>query len=534
MKNILYLPFLFLTFLLMSSLVTAETNMPGGAERPDSQQILDLMNKKEIHLSLKSCLQLALKNNLEIAVESVNPEINNQKVVQEKSAFDPTASLTVSKDRTVKQVGSALALPPQNETDNINLDAGVSSKWVTGTETGLHFTSNRNDSNSVFAGLNPAYSSELILSLTQPLLKDFGIQTNTTQIRIASNNQEISKYQFQDRVMEVLFSVESAYWELVFAGKELDVEKESLRLADDFLKITRRKVEVGLLPEVEILQAEAEKAAREEGVISAEDSLRDAEDGLRKILNLSEEEKYWEISLLPSDKPSTQPFHLLLSEQLIEAFKNRPDLNQAKMDLKNKKILLKYSKNQLFPRVDLVGSLGVSGLAGNAVPQQDFSNPGQTVTSPFAGTYPDSVRELKSGDNYSYSLGIQVTYPLGNRSAKSQMIIADLEKQKAILALKDLENQVIKEVRGAFRQIETNKKRIAAAELARKLAEERLETETKRFEVGLATSHDVLEYQEKLAQAKSDELRARIDYQTSLADLERVKGTLLQSKGITF
>ncbi len=529
------------TFSLLVALIVATLlaipEVKGESERaitPDlgEPEILDLANRQEIPVTLAAALQLALRNNLEIAIERVNPEISEQRVVQEKSVFDPTASATLSKDRSVRQTSSALALPPENETEDLNWDAGISKGWVTGTETDLRFTNNRNDTNSAFAGLNPAYTSDLVLSLTQPLLKDFGISINKSQIRIAANNKEISEFQFRDNVMAILFNVESNYWELVYAREELKVKEESLRLAEDFLKITERKVEVGILAPVEILQAEAEKAAREEGVIMAEDSLLDAEDRLRTVLNLTDDPRYWEIRLLPLDEPSLIDTVLDLNAQLLQAMENRPDFQQAKIDLETRQIELKYSRNQTLPRIDLVASLGVSGLAGDA--QAVIPVPGATpVFSPFDGNYSDALEELKSGDNYDYTIGILVEYPLGNRFAKSELVMADLENQKALLALKELENRVIREVREAYRQIDTNRKRIAAAEAARRLAEERLRTETRRFELGLATSYDVLDFQEKLTVVRSRELRARIDYRESLVNLERVKGTLIQAKGIS-
>jgi outer membrane protein TolC len=492
-------------------------------------QLQDLLQHNEVRIPLNASLQLALRNNFQIAIQRMQTEISDQQVVREESAFDPTASVTVAKDRSVRQTGSALALPPQNENEEIQWNAGIANRWRTGTETELQFTNRRDDTNSVFAGLNPSYTSDLILSLTQPLLKDFGLGINTTGLRIASNNREISDYQFKEAVMEILFDVESTYWELVYAREELLVKEESLRLAEDFLKITRRKVEVGVLPEVEILQAEAERAAREEGVITAEDAVRDTEDLLRKALNLTADPRYWDVRLIPSDDPAMETQLSPLEEVLRAALTHRPDLNQARIDLENKHIQLKFARNQTLPRLDLVGSLGLSGLAGHAQP---LIQEGRVVFSPFDGNYSDALEELRSKDHYDYSIGLQLAYPLGNRAARSEKVMADLETQQALFALRDLENEAIQVVREAYRQIETNRKRIAAASAARKLAEERLRTETRRFEVGLATSHDVLEFQEKLAVAKSNELRAIIDHRESLMNLDRVQGTLLESKGI--
>ena len=526
-----------LVFLFIFSVLLIVPNAGGeSGSQPatgiSEQEIQDFLQKKEARLSLNACLQLALKNNLEIAIQRVEPEISEQKLVQEKSVFDSRVSVGVSKDQSVKQTSSSFASPPENKNQDYNINAGIARKWAPGTETDLSAVNNRNETNSAFAGLNPSYSSELILSLTQPLLKDFGIGTNTSGIRIAANNKEISRFQFQSHVMQILFDVESIYWELVYTIEDQKVQQESLQLAEDFLKITRSKVEVGVLPPIDILEAEAEKAAREEGVITAEDALRDAEDSLRKALNLTDDPRYWEIRLTPADEPVVAAEIEDLPEQIRTAMESRPDIHQAKVDLENKQIQLKYTKNQLFPRVDLVGSIGLSGLSGAAQPQPDFRNPGATTENPFGGNNPDSLRELKSGDYYSYTVGIKVEYPLGNRSARSEKVMADLENQKAVMAVKDLENQVIRDVREAYRQIETDRKRVAAAEAARRLAEERLRSETQRFEVGLGISHDVLEYQEKLSTARSRELRARVDFRKSLAHLEQIKGTLLQSKGI--
>ncbi len=520
--------FFFLFFPCCNSRAASDTGLTGTF----SEQ--KLLRKKAIRLPLQACLQLALRNNVEIAIERISPQLNLQKVIQERSVFDPVSFVSLSKDRSVTQTSSAFARPPENEREGIALNAGISKKLTPGTETELLLTNKQEETNSIFAGLNPSYTSELTLSLTQPLLRDFGIGINTSRIRIASNNREISRFQFQDRVIRTLAEVESIYWELVYAMEELKVKQDSLRLAEDFLKITRRRVELGILPRVESLQAEAEKAVREEGVITAEDSLRDTEDRLRKILNLSDEPEYWEIRLIPSDRPKKPHEDTSdLYKHLRAALENRPDLNQARIELENKKIRLKYTRNQLLPRLDLIGTFGLSGLSGTPQPQPDFENPGATVENPFGGKNIDSLRDLKSGDFYSYSIGIRVEYPLGNRSAKSQRVMADLEKQKAIFAVRELENRAIREVREAWRQIHTNRKRIDAAGLARKLAEERLRTATRRFELGLATSHDVLEYQEKLALAKSNELRARIDYQESLVRLDQVKGTLLERIGVT-
>ncbi|NOY52772.1 MAG: TolC family protein [Deltaproteobacteria bacterium] len=531
MKGGLLLSFLFLLLFPVTA-SGADAVVSGEEALLSPDRIQQLLKQNEVPLSLQACLQLALKNNLEIAIERINPAMSRQRVEQAKSDFDPVVSLTLSKDRSVRQVGSALALPSQNEREDLKMDAGISGKWVTGTETELHFTSNRNITNSIFAGLNPSYSSELILSLTQPLLKDFGISANTTALRIASNNETISQYRFADQVMRILYNVESAYWELVYAKDALQVAEKSLKRSEDFLKLTEGKVNVGLLPKVEVLYAEAEQAARKEGVISARDRLQDDEDLLRRLLNLSDMENYWEIHLVPTDSPRIEPVKSNLTRELQEGLKHRPDLNQARMDLENRKIRFRYTRNQLLPRVDLIGSLGLSGLAGKALPQQDFQDPTKTVLSPFNGNYNDSLKELESGGNYSYSLGIQVTYPLGNREAKSKMVLARLKKRQALFGLRDLENRVIQEIREAYRQIRTNRKRIAATEAARKLAGERLKSETRRFKLGMATSHDVLEDQEKFALAQRNELQARIDYRTSRVNLERVKGTLLAYKGI--
>jgi len=496
---------------------------------------LNIIEGNKIKLPLKSVIVLALKNNLQIAFESLGPKVSQTEIAGEESVYDPNLSLQFSKDRRVTQVGSFLAGAGKDTVyqENHNLNVGVTKKFVTGTSAELKWDSNDLDTDFLFQTLNPQYKSELSLSLTQPLLKDFGIDIGKSLIKIANLNFKISQNQFKNRVMDILYQIEQYYWNLYFQMKDLEAREKSLKLAEDLLREFKIKIKAGTLAPIEIYQAEAEVATRKQDLIVARDLLRDTEDRLKSALNFYEKEQYWELVIIPADEPQSPPLKEDLIESIKQAFKYRPDYKQAKMDIEARNIMVKYTKNQVLPRVDLFGTIGTMGLGGRTNEEAMMFGDTAEGVKLWSRHWDNVADSMASGDYYNYVIGIKIEFPLGNRFAKSQYSKAKIEAARALTFLKDLENTVINEVREAVRQVETNLERIEAAKASLRLAEEKLKAEEKKYEVGLSTTHDLLEFQEDLAQAESREALARTDYEKSLANLARVKGILLEKYDIT-
>ncbi len=477
-----------------------------------------------IVLSLNDAIIRALSNNVSIKVESFNSKVKKETIMERLSEFDATLGLELSTGRKTQQLASAFSSPNRMENDNDNWDLSLSQKLVTGANYQFDFTNNRNKTNSATAGLNPSYSSEFQLSLTQPLLKNFGIDLNKRNIHIAKNEVDISDHEFKTKVIETVSEVENTYWDFVFTLGDLEVKQKSLERAKDLQRRVKAQVLVGTMAPIETLQAESEVASREEFLLTAQDAIDDNQDKLKNILNIDFSSPQGISPIYPSTQANVLIEDFDFNEIMKMALSNRPDYLAKKKDLENKDILVKYQENQIYPSVDLVGSLGINGLSGEAITITSGTFQG---TSAYGGGYGNSLTDALSTNYYDWEFGVKFSYPLGNRSAKSKLSASRLEKAQLILGIKDLEKKIILEVRESARQLTTDSKRIKAATIAKKLAEEKLKAEGKKFEVGLSTSFNVLKFQEDLAEAQSNEIKTIIDYkQTRIRFRKSIASTL--------
>ena len=483
-----------------------------------------------IVLSLKDAIIRALSNNVSIAVESFNSKVKKETIIDSLSEFDATLGLELSTARKTQQLASAFSSPNRMENDNDNWDLSLSQKLVTGANYQFDFTNNRNKTNSATAGLNPSYSSEFQLSLTQPLLKNFGIDLNKRNIHIAKNEVDISDHEFKTKVIETVSEVENIYWDFVFTLGDLEVKQKSLERAKALQRRVKAQVLVGIMAPIETLQAESEVASREEFLLSAQDSIDDNQDKLKNILNIDFSSPEGLSPIYPSNQANVLIVDFDFNEIVKMALSNRPDYLAKKKDLENKNILVKYQENQIYPSVDLVGSLGINGLSGEATTVTSGTFQG---TSAYGGSYGNSLTDALSTNYYDWEFGVKFSYPLGNRSAKSKLSASRLEKAQLILDIKDLEKKIILEVRESARQLKTDSKRIKAATVAKKLAEEKLKAEEKKFEVGLSTSFNVLKFQEDLAEAQSNEIKTIIDYKQSRVLFRKSIASTLKHHDVT-
>lgn len=484
-----------------------------------------------LNLSLHDTVENTLKNNVDILVQEYFSKIRDQNIIDEKSAFDPLLSAELSADERQSQVSSAFASPDINRNDSKTWNLKLNQKLVTGMDYELSFNNRRNKNNSLFSGLNPQYSSELELTLTQPLLKNFGIGINKTEISIASNNRKISDFEFKGKVIQTLAAVENLYWDLVFSIEDLRVKEKSLARARDLERRVKAQVDVGTMAPLEILQAQSEVASREQLLLSARNLIKDTEDNLKNFMNIGFSTPDGQKTIAPLDRPRFSDREEMDMEKALKmAFNNRPEYLARKKDLKNKNIRVKFNANQLYPSVDLFGSLGLNGLSGRAVSIRNFD--GTTSRSRFDGDYTKSLSALGNSNFFQWRVGVQLSYPLGNRSARSQLESSRLEVRQTLQDIKNLENKIVVEVREALRQIKTDIKRVQATRIARRLAEEKLKAEEKKFAVGMSTSFNILEFQEDLAGEQSNEIRAIIDYNKSKNKLDQVLANTLERHNI--
>jgi outer membrane protein TolC len=488
--------------------------------------------KDVLSITLEDSILKALKNNLNIAVEVYNPDIADESVTQAKEIFMPRLDLTYGNDHSESPPywwiqGAGIIVTKYQD-----YSATLVQQIPTGGNFSLSLTGYKSKTNQAFQLLDPRYGGTLQLNLTQPLLKNFGFKVSRKEIILAKNNLEISYSQLKSVLLETIYQVEEAYWNLVYAIEDYKVKQQSLQLARDLLAKNKKEVEVGQLAPLEILNSEAAVASREADILQAEALIRRCEDVLKSIINLSREEGGQLKKVAPLDKPRFEKKDISLDAALAEAYEKRPDLGMTRKSIETNQLNVSVARNQMLPGLDLQLSYSSPGISGDRLIYAGNNAFSGVVIGKEKG---DSSKALRDALKFLYdnwTVAVTLSLPLSNFLTRAEYARARLELDQNLAKLKTQEQQVYLEVSDAVRSIETDAKRVDAYRIARELAEKRLEAEEKKLNVGLTINYFVLQYQEELANARSMEIKALVDYNLSLAKLEKAMGTSLESRNI--
>ncbi|KPJ56540.1 MAG: hypothetical protein AMS16_02215 [Planctomycetes bacterium DG_58] len=490
---------------------TTTESAEGGTIEPASTLETDLRPRRAIVLSMHDAITLTLKNSMDIKIDRIEPQSSAADIQQAEAKFDWTFVGSYSRSRSITPSASALAGATAAKSDGDTIKLGFQKELITGGSIQPTVQWSRSETNSAFATLNPSYTTDAYIVISQPLLRDAGIDIAMSNIYTARNNLRMSRYNFKNNVMSTLSEMQRTYWDLVFAIDDLEVKKKSLRLMKDTLEQTQAQVDAGLLAPIEITRVLAEVAEKEKDILTAQKTVRDKEDQLRRFINKKGSNLVADVGVIPLERAAYQPVQLEAPREVREALLYRPDYQGAKINIANHNIELVIAKNDKLPKVDLSATFSMNGLGGNTT---------------------DSFETLKTNHFHDWSATVSVEIPLGNRSARAGYLKARLGKVQALLELEKLEQDVIINVKENARQVLTDLKRIRATRVARELAEARREAEEAKFDVGEAAILDVLDAQTKLALAESAERKAIVDYNKSRISLEQAKGTLLERNGV--
>jgi len=493
--------------LALSGLVRAEE------ETAEPASDVTLKPRRAIALSMSEAVRRTLQNSMDIKIDRIAPLSSAADIDRAEARFDWSFVGAYSKSRSKTPSASSLTGARASESDSDTVEVGFRKDLVTGGTIQPTLSWNRSESNSAFATLNPSYTTDAYIQISQPLLRNAGATVNLSEVRVARNNADIARYTFKSNVISTLADMQTTYWDLVFAIEDLDVKKGSLRLTKDTLEQTEAQVEAGLLAPIEITRVRADVASKEEAILNAQKSVEDNEDKIRRYVidKTKADELVHDVGVVPLERAAYEPVALDLAHEVSQALHYRPDYRSARLGVKNAEIDLAVAKNAKLPEVDLSATLSMNGLGGS--------------TS-------DSFDTLKTNRFHDWSGSVSVEIPIGNRSARASYLQARLARAQADLELENLRHEIIIYVKRAVREVITNLKRIRSTRLARELAEERLRAEEEKFKVGTALILDVLEAQTLLAEAESNERQAIVDYNKSLISLEQIKGTLLERNRI--
>jgi len=480
-------------------------------------------------LTLQNAIEMAIENNLDVLVSRLDTEVRAAGIVSAEGVYQPFFSAAFNTFESSSPAQTQLVGAQTLTSARSNYNFTWQQQIATGGNYNVQWLNLRSTTNSAFAGFNPLYDTGLSASITQPLMANFGTDQNKQQITLAQNNERISRRQFEVQVMNTVRDVEFAYWDLVFAIRDLEVAQTSLELAQDLLRNNRIQVEVGTMAPIDVLEAEAEVAAREETVILAEEAIRITEDILKRLINDPTSSEFWDQSYNPTDQPTISTVEIDIDESVRTALTRRPVLDQSRVELETRNYNLRFSENQLKPQVDVVGSLVFNGIGGTQLVREGFAGEPSLI---IPGGYGDAIDQVFGGDFRDWSLGLNVSYPLGNSQARAQHAQAQVAERQQQALINSNELLIAQEVRTAARAVQTNRKRIDATRVARDLATRRLEAEQKKFEVGMSTSFLIVQAQRDLSQAAANELRALIDFVKAIAAFERARGTILDAPNI--
>jgi outer membrane protein TolC len=479
-----------------------------------------------LEMTLKDCIFQAIKNNLDVTAELINSEMAGVSVGEAREKFLPTLSFTYRRQNTNSPSFSWIEASDQVSTTYSNTYGQLSQLLPTGGNFSVSLNADMNDTTQQFLTINPRYGSTLDFTFSQPLLKGFGIKITQREILLARNNRDISENDFRRVLLDTVYAVEESYWNLVLSIQTLEVRRQSLELARDLLQKSLKEVEIGTLAPKEILSAQAEVASREADILQAEMLVQNNSDQLKTLINLSDEEA---AEIVPVDQPGFKKKEIEVEEAFRLALENRPDLQSSRINMKNRELDVSYAWNQLLPSLNLNADYWSPGLSGDQILYLDNNPFTGIIVDMIEGGASDALKDALDFKYRNWSLYFTLDIPLNTVVSRSSLMRAKMSRQQADVRMKSLEQKAYLETKTTVRTVHTNYRRVEAYRIARELAEKKLEAEEAKLRAGFTTSFVVLQYQRDLANARSSELRAIIDYLLSLSRLDNSLGIGLKT-----
>ncbi|HKQ91124.1 MAG TPA: TolC family protein [Blastocatellia bacterium] len=549
--------------------------------RPIPQRTVGLTPGKVVKWYLRDAIEAALEKNIDIELERENVRMMQYDLIAAQGFYDPTATSRI----LYNSIARATALRDQG-LDGGNTITNKSYTYNFGMTKNLErgggflqadFFNFRSSSNT--SQLSTEYTPQLVFQFSQPLFRDYKIDQGRRNIKVAKKRLDLTDAQFRQRVIQIISDVTQAYWNLSLAIKNEAVQRESVSLAETFLNNTKRQAEVGTLALVEVVSAASALESRRQSVFQAMNNVGIAENTLKNLTASGPNDELWSSLIEPLESFDAKSASVPVQDAINLAHENRPEIRQQSLTKEINKIDIDLARNQAKPQIDLIASYRTDGLggtpgvttgtqpncgnptflipgdnssgvcnsivavrdaSGNFVPavQSVPFNPAVPFTrtaqidDKFTGGYGTALGNLFKNQFRTWSVGVQISLPLRNRTAKANLG-RFLEQDRQIdLQTRQLMQRIEVEVRNAVQAVETAKMRIDAAEAATKFARQQLDGEEKKFAAGLQPAYFVLERQNQLSVAQISELQAKADYNIAIANLQRVMSTTLTSNSI--
>ena len=474
-------------------------------------------------LTRDEAIKMAISNNPDLAVARYDPAIGDAGVAAARGLFMPTLQSGFLHDNQLAPPTNLFANEQGTSTDIWSSNVGVNQllPWFGGSYTaGLDAA--RTGTDSLLTSLNPELAAGLTLTYSQPLLRDFKIDAPRAALDISQRNRELAGSRFREASVNTSSDAERAYWLYVSAIALVEVQQRSLDLALELERNNRARVDVGQAPPLDLVAARAEVAQRQENLIIARTAALQTEDQLRTLIIDPKRADYWMVRIDPADRVPVVGSRPDVDAAVRRALGERTDLEQARTEIQISDTTVELSKSQTLPDLRFQARYLGDGAGGTRLIRDGFLGPViGTETTSFGST----LGQVFGADYPNWTIGMTFSYPLGNSTAEANLARARLERDQAAARLRSNEIGAVREVRQAALRLEQNRQRIDTVRLARDLAEQRLDAEQRRFEVGMSTSFLVIQAQRDLAIARNSELQGLLEYQLAVIAFEAVQQT---------
>jgi len=525
----------------------------------NSPRLEQLIQSGKMNLSLQDAIALALENSMDIVVQRYNPWMADASVLKTKAGgfgfgvpnslsagstanlpslfFDPYLTQNISITSGLIPVNNPLTSGAGTGTNGIAslgihqsiFNTGFSQGFSTGTTLNVFWDNTRSSSTSTFNLFDPAVQSSIGISFSQQLLQGTGRNVTRRNILIAENNRKIADLAFAQQAITTVTNTITAYWELVYARANVNVQQQAVTVSQKLYNDNKKQLEIGTMAPLDVTRAESELATDTQNLIVAQTTRLQDELVLKNFISKDPTaSNLIDVEIVPTDKPDApQSIQLApFADAVKEAFVNRPDVQEQMLNLKNGEIDVRATKNALLPLATLTGSYSSTGLAGNSLtattpPVLDKTGLSDSLSQVFHNRFPE------------YSVGVNLTLPLRNRSAQADSVHAQLTQRQLEAQMQQIKNSAVLDVRNTSIALEQGRAQVQAASKARELQQQTFNAEDKKYRLGASTVYNVILTQRDLITAQGTELRALANLAEAKANYERALGRTLQVNSVT-
>jgi outer membrane protein len=510
---------------------TAAPSRPAIQARPGTTGVQSL--------TLDDAVKAALDHNLNIEVTRLNPQINDLAYASIASTYNlALTSQVASQSQAIASTNSTAGggTGASIDTGTTIFNGGITQnvRWGGGGYV-LTLNNNRGTTNATTATVDPQYNTNWSAQYTQPLLRGMRIDATRQALKVTKLTRDVSDIELKALITNTLSSVREAYWNYVFAVQSVEVAQQSVDLAAQLVSDNQTRVQVGTMAPIDVIQAQSQLATARQNLAAAQSTMYTNELALKQLIVGGTADPLWTLTLDPIDRPVFTPETVDIQGAIRRALSERTDLAIAKKNVEANEITVNYLHDQLLPQADLVANYGLVGLGGTQLVRAGTGIGGAAnpVISTVPGGYGDALSSLWRGNYPRWTVQLNVSYPLGNSSQEVNVARSKIQLNQANAQMRQVELQLATEVTNAATAVQSNIERVQAAQAARDLANQQLEAERSKFQVGMSTNYLVIQAQRDLATAQNNELQAILNYRNSLVELDRLQQTTLQNLNVT-